>query len=403
MRLALFRQAMLPIEKPPEMVHFKKLVGLAVGADDAGPSAEEKRGGNADRKGGKGGKGKGREREEPASAAKGGRYVQDMGKTELMKGSQKGQWWRNCDSRIDVIVREFFALSSPEVSKVPPGHYIQQSGPCEVFVSGRAEGLQRMPVFPKGFVTVDATAVGGPKYLEPVLAPRWKVVFSSGSAKADIIVRADSSLDSPEVAVLMHGSVVDQSGPHIVLADGIVRMPISFSGHIGQEPSDPSRSPRQRQGWVTCDATSQGGPKFFEPCPDEEQPQGQGPGAWDKNRMWKVVNLVESGRQLALTSKAEPCVPGSGKVPPEDMSLGWLTDGDLVEQVGHSKKVRGNMVMPVRVVGGSCQGASGWVTRRLVDKARDTPEDAWFVELRNGEAHAGDRDRRKPRGRRHED
>merc|ERR1719230_2565995 len=127
-----------------------------------------------------------------------------MGKTEVMLGSQKGAWWRNCgEGRLDVLVREQFALTSTELWKVPPGHYVQQGGPCEVFVNGQACGLQRMPVLPRGWAKVDATAVGGPRYLEPVRSPRWKVIFSSGSNRGDIVVRSDVSLESEEVAVLL--------------------------------------------------------------------------------------------------------------------------------------------------------------------------------------------------------
>jgi len=408
------REAMLPIAKPPEVAHFKFLICPNFAGDipeldreyDQRDSRDARRSGadNADRKG----KGKGKTKD-----GKGGRYVPDMGKTEVMTGSQKGQWWRNCPAnKLDVIVREQFSLQSSELWKVPPSHYVQQAGPVEVFVSGPAEGLQRMPVLPRGWVTVDASAVqfGGPKYLEQVRRPRWKVIFQSGSNKGDIVAREACSLESEEVAVLLCGTIVEQSGPQEINKDGIVRMPIAWPEHSGRDPSDPSRPPLRRGGWVTCDATAQGGPKFFEPCLDEEvdtRPPEEpdvaadrhGGGSWDKNRTWKVVNLgSDSSRALPIVNRMEPFAPGTGKVPPDDMLVRWLADGDIIEQVGHSKKMRGYMVMPVRLPGDDASGgAVGWVTRRLVDKTREGPEDVWFVELRNGVE--ADRERRRNRRR----
>jgi len=415
------REAMLPIEKPKEVAHLKFLICPSLAGDvpepdrdnydqrdarDARRSSAE----NVDRKG----KGKGKEK-----GSKGGRYVPDMGKTEVMPMPQRGQWWRNCpENALDVIVRDQFSLQSTELWKVPPGHYVQQAGPVEVFVSGPAEGLQRMPVLPRGWVTVDASAVqfGGPKYLEQVRRPRWKVVFQSGSNKGDIVAREACSLESEEVAVLLCGTRVEQSGPQEINHDGIVRMPISWPEGAGRDPSNPSRPPIRRGGWVTCDATAQGGPKFFEPCVDEEAeapkpPEehesaaadrhgGGGGGNWDKNRMWKVVGLgTDPSRALPVVSRMEPYAPGTGKVPPDDMLVRWLADGDIIEQVGHSKKMRGYMVMPVRLPDADAGGGvTGWVTRRLVDKTRDGPEDTWFVEIRNGVE--ADRDRRRNRRRR---
>merc|ERR1719464_2254308 len=49
-------------------------------------------------------------------------------------------------------------------------------------------------------------------------------------------------------------------------------MPIVFAEGVGRDPSSPSQPSRHRTGWVTCDATSQGGPKFFEPCSPESSP-----------------------------------------------------------------------------------------------------------------------------------
>jgi len=427
-----YREAMLPIPKPTETGHLKFLICPSPIFDDrlepeTLPEPRDRQRGGPDRKG----KGKGKEK--PVKG--GGRFIQDMGTTQVHPGSQRGQWWRNVAAdRLDVIIREQFSLASTEIWKVPAGHYVAQGGPCEVFISGQATGLQRMPVLPRGWATVDASAVGGPKYLEPVRTPRWKVVFSSGSNKGDIVVRDGVSLESDEVAVLLCGTHVDQCGPQELLEDGIIRMPIVFAAGVGREPSSASQPPKRRTGWVTCDATSQGGPKFFEPCPEELEPprttlqQGPpapepahggaalgdpgGPGAlvsggragapssWDKNRLWKVVHLEASAgsRQLPMVSRAEPYAPGTGRVPPEDVVVRWLQDGDVVEQVGHSKKMRGYMVMPVRFfLSEAARGpgareepdkAEGWVTRRLVDKSRDHADMAWFEELRGAEEHA---------------
>jgi len=408
------REAMMPIEKCPETAHLKFLIvpGASDAPDAVGDASETResrdlrRGGERPERKGQG-RGKGKE-------SKGGRYVPDMGRTETLPMTRPGQWWRNCtDPGLDVIVREDLSLSSPDLFKVPPGHYVQQSGKCEVFVSGKATGLLRMPVAPRGWVTVDATQVRGPKYLEQVRTPSWKVIFQSGSTKGDIVVREGRLLESPEVAVLLYGTVVQQAGPQEVLEDGIVRMPIVFpeAEREGPDMSGGSRKPYLRTGWVTCDATSQGGPRFFEPvsaelkCAAQAVPTATAAGgassvasdaaaaaggSWDKNRMWKVVNLQQ--RSLPLVSRAEPFAPGTSHAPLDDIVVRWLSDGDVVEQVGHSKKMRGYMVMPVRLEGG---GSEGFVTRRLVDKTRDGPEDVWFVELRNG-VEAERSDRRRP-------
>ncbi|CAK0809849.1 unnamed protein product [Prorocentrum cordatum] len=73
-----------------------------------------------------------------------------------------------------------------------------------------------MPVLSRGWATVDATAVGGPRYLRPVRAATWQVVFTSGDPRGDIVVRESLSLESPEVAMLFCGAVVEQSGPQEV-------------------------------------------------------------------------------------------------------------------------------------------------------------------------------------------
>jgi len=409
-RLCRIRELMLPIEQPAETLHLKKLNCPRTLED--GPPLEsvvqpDTRGqfrstaGTADRKG----KGKGKDK----TLRAGGRLIPDMGRTEAMPNWQKGQWWRNVGAEnLDVVIREQFHLVSQEIGKIPPGHYVQEAGPVEVFVEGQACGLQRMPVQPRGWVTVDASEVGGPKYLEPVRSARWKVVFSSGSNKGDIVVRDAVSLESDEVAVLVTGTVVEQGGPQEVLKDGIIRMPINFSD--GRNSSGKSR---QGRGWVTCDASAQGGPTFFEPCPEDiDQAEAtwapnatqaeNGPstlgvekpaagGSWDKNRIWRVVNLGP-GDNLPVVTRAEGFPPGGNgsRTPPDDMVVRWLGDGDQVEQVGHSKKTRGYMVMPIRFLMGSETGApaegeavEGWVTRRLVEKVRDSAElQHWFEEVR---------------------
>jgi len=384
------RNAMLPIAKPEAVSELKFLFCPdASGGPDAEPERDKDRIKGRDKAKGKGKDGKGQ--------SKGvGRHIPEMGTTEILPGTAKGTWWRNISpDGMDVIIREQFLLSSPEVLRVQPGQYVLQAGPLEVFVSGPATGLQRMPAQPRGWATVDASSVGGPVYLEKVRSPHWKVVFSSGSSKGDIVVRHSVSLDSEEVAVLTCGTIVDQAGPLEMTKDGIVRMPIHFADGIGREPASASQPPRTRHGWVTCDASAQGGPKFFEPVAGAQDQQSLLPAAqeeeeqvqvnsssWDQNRMWKVTNL-EAGQQLAVVRKVEPYAPGSGRIPADDNLVKWLSNGDVVEQTGHSKKLRGYMVMPIRM-----DSDSGWVVRRMVDKSG-----AWFQEIVNGES----RDRRKTR------
>mmetsp|Transcript_59451 Transcript_59451/g.72769 ORF Transcript_59451/g.72769 Transcript_59451/m.72769 type:complete len:438 (+) Transcript_59451:48-1361(+) len=377
------RQVMLPIEKPAEVYNLKFLICPSAAPPDEEGDRDRIRG--RDRKGGAKGNQKGQ------VPQNGGRFIPEMGRTEIVPRSQRGNWWRNCcRDRGEVIVREQFLLTSEEIRRIPYGQYVQQAGPLEVFVSGPAEGLQRMPVQPRGWATVDATTVGGPLYLEKVKAPKWQVIFSSGSTKGDIVVRKGVSLDSDEVAVLTCGTVVEQAAPLESTEDGIVRMPILFEG---RQPSGPSNPPKQKMGWVTCDATSQGGPKFFEPvddnkpkAKDKEQEQEQ-EGHWENNRIWRVMNLQDM-EQLALVKKCEPYAPGTGKVPAPGLLVRYLFNGDTVTQVGHSKKVRGYMVMPVKI-----ESDEGWVVRRLVDRNRD--QNAWFEEIINGEP----REKRRHRNR----
>eukprot|EP00932_Pfiesteria_piscicida_P019999 SRR837773.682.p2 GENE.SRR837773.682~~SRR837773.682.p2 ORF type:complete len:378 (+),score=127.35 SRR837773.682:111-1136(+) len=320
-----------------------------------------------------------------------------MGHTEVIPGFRPGQWWRNCtEDRLEVIVRRDFSLTSPEVCRIQPGQYVKQHGPGEVFVTGQAQGLQRMPVKPNGWVTMDASSVSGPKYLEQVSSPTWRIIFRSGKEQGDVVVRESVELNSTEVAVLDYGEIVEQTDPLVKTErEQIIRMPIAFRQGAGKDPNDPKRPARVNRGWVTCDASSQGGPRFFEPCVGEirgsrqhrerDRDRDREDGDWDKSRMWKVINAGGDGdRRLAVVGRPEPYPPGR-MTPATEVVISWLKEGDRLEQIGHSKKIRGYMVMPVRVLQGvTGDQDSGWVTRRVVDKTRDGPEDVWFVELRNG-------------------
>jgi len=431
-------QAMLPIEKPAEIAKLKFLFFPGYGVQEDEPEEKEKKSnrrpvhnhgegkerndqrGKGNRKGAKG-------REDQRTE---GRFVPEMGKTELEPNYVKNQWWRNSSKgELEVIVRDGFSLMSQEIWKVPFGHYVQQSGPSEIFVSGQAAGLCRMPVYPSGWVTADASSVGGPKYLEAARVARWKVNFKSDTPKGDILVRGSVSLESDEVGCISYGTLVHQNGPQKTLEDGIIRMPITWAI---SEPS--SGSGGTRSGWVTCDASSQGGPKFFLAAPEEDDPNelpvppppaddtrpasgsrstpagapspekakgADGISTWDKNRLWKVTGLepgADPPRMLPIVTRSEPYAPGTGRVPAEDSLVRWLENDEVVEQIGHSKKTRGYMVMPIRVVrdakGEEVKNADeGWVTRRLVDKTYGS-DGAWLVEMREGGEDA-ERDKRR--------
>ncbi|CAK0850988.1 unnamed protein product [Prorocentrum cordatum] len=109
--------------------------------------------------------------------------------------------------------------------------------------------------------------------------------------------------------------------------------------------------------------------------------------------MWTVTNAPQVGGLggMPVLMEAEPWAPGSdAPPPPEDTVVRWLSNGDTVEQVGHSKKVHGYMVMPIRCLrpgedadGKGDTAAEGWVTRRLVDKerARGGQHVVWFDEV----------------------
>lgn len=120
--------------------------------------------------------------------------------------------------------------------------------------------------------------------------------------------------------------------------------------------------------------------------------QGQEPppedGKWEKHRVWKAANLAPSGGRIAVLVTSEPHAPGRGREPSPSRVVAWLQEGDLVQQVGHSKKVRNHMVMPVKLLSKSpltapeadagAPGADGWVTRRI------HAGPSWFEEQGDG-------------------
>mmetsp|Transcript_158943 Transcript_158943/g.281737 ORF Transcript_158943/g.281737 Transcript_158943/m.281737 type:complete len:448 (-) Transcript_158943:42-1385(-) len=114
---------------------------------------------------------------------------------------------------------------------------------------------------------------------------------------------------------------------------------------------------------------------------------------YTKNRTWRVINLQDEGE---LKETGIPCVsvakafcPDIASDPREDIVVRWLKNGDLVQQIGHSKKIRGFVVMPVRLFatadGTQCNEdeQDGWVTRCSPDKVKDAGEGVWFEEVRD--------------------
>lgn len=181
-----------------------------------------------------------------------------------------GSWWRvNGSLTEDVVIRMGVSLASSELQRIRAGDLVQQAGRARVLVSGRANGCIRLPIRPTGWVTADAQAAGGPKYLVKAGVPRWRVVFHS----SPVIVRSDFDLTSKEVETLYNGDIVEQAGPTSRREDGLIRMPITptivrrsegdgdHDGHVGQG---------RVLGWVTLDATEAGGPLFFKPAPDAD-------------------------------------------------------------------------------------------------------------------------------------
>lgn len=104
-----------------------------------------------------------------------------------------------------------------------------------------------------------------------------------------------------------------------------------------------------------------------------------------------------------MVNSPEPFAPGVDRKGLLDtIFVRWLNDGDVVEQVGHSKKMRGHMVMPIRIHmgdGGNLivegQKADGWVTRRLVDKQKEVEHGVWFVELDSSTMDTREREERR--------
>eukprot|EP00747_Dinoflagellata_sp_TGD_P167659 gnl/TRDRNA2_/TRDRNA2_192423_c0_seq1.p1 gnl/TRDRNA2_/TRDRNA2_192423_c0~~gnl/TRDRNA2_/TRDRNA2_192423_c0_seq1.p1 ORF type:complete len:322 (-),score=33.81 gnl/TRDRNA2_/TRDRNA2_192423_c0_seq1:186-1100(-) len=186
---------------------------------------------------------------------------------------KRGAWWRVVQTLgEDVLVREGVSLLSPELRRASPGDLVLQAGAARSIREGRARGCIRVPVVPSGWVTADARPAGGPLYLVHVPTPRWRVVYTSSTSKeGDVIVRADTPLDSEEVTVLWSGDIVDQAGPLLTRTDGIIRMPIT--PHVTRRPADGEadlengnrveRVSCKVLGWVTIDASEAGGPVFF--------------------------------------------------------------------------------------------------------------------------------------------
>lgn len=179
--------------------------------------------------------------------------------------SQRGAWWRvRGNLREDLVIRSGLSLCSAELRRAAPGDVFQQKGMPRVISAGKSQGCIRMPIQPSGWVTADASRVGGPQYLVRTHAPQWRGVYQSpgnGTGGKDVIVRASFELDSEAVGHLSCGDIVEQAGPLITRPDGITRMQVSSraaNGFNGERIS----------GWVTTDASSAGGPVFFKLIPE---------------------------------------------------------------------------------------------------------------------------------------
>lgn len=227
-----------------------------------------------------------------------------------------GAVWQVKNGDFDSVwVRSDIDMRSTILREIKQGTEVTQKGWAEVFVDGDAKGLVRMPIKPDGWVTVDATELGGPIYLElieegpifdspktskkgdgkgqkgkgkermqespsetPSLSPRsdaevgaarvggstvvsppsgkmWEVIFKSGAAKADIIVRELADIASQEVCFLFQGDVVEQNGDVFMSPEKVPRLPIKTA--LGNT------------GWVTLDASARGGPAFLAPATNE--------------------------------------------------------------------------------------------------------------------------------------
>jgi len=196
---------------------------------------------------------------------------------------KRGAWWR-VHERLpeDVLVRSGVSLASSEVRRIAPGELVQQAGAARALTGGRARGCIRLPVFPNGWVTADATRAGGPRYLVRAGVPKWKVVYTSptSSSTGDVIIRSEKELDSEAVHVLYNGDVVEQAGPALNLLDekfeGILRMPVTAIVRRRGNGADDVDSDgmvfdnAKALGWVTVDASAQGGPVFLKLLPDTD-------------------------------------------------------------------------------------------------------------------------------------
>lgn len=213
-----------------------------------------------------------------------------------------GTWWRASRNE-EVVVREGMSLWSREIERHPSGSYLLQAAAIGTLERGRERGIVRMPIHPRGWVTLDASPAGGPRYFEIYpAAPRWRVAHKSGTKHGDVLVRATRALDSREVGVLWHGDYVEQIGATEVQQEpqgkDIFRMPVAillaadtaatlaatqlelkfrksengdWTGAARAEAErqvvwNAVRRPDQLCGWVTVDASKAGGPRFFEEC-----------------------------------------------------------------------------------------------------------------------------------------
>mmetsp|Transcript_37938 Transcript_37938/g.80657 ORF Transcript_37938/g.80657 Transcript_37938/m.80657 type:complete len:330 (-) Transcript_37938:52-1041(-) len=190
---------------------------------------------------------------------------------------QRGAWWRVRTSlREDLVVRAGISLVSAELRRTAPGEMLQQKGRPRVLTRGRARGCIRMPIQPCGWVTADASRIGGPQYLFRAHAPRWRAIYQSPNrnGKGDVLVRSGQELDSEAVVSLLCGNIVEQGGPAEVRPDGIIRMRITACIGRGVGDGDEAGSRADEagskvSGWITVDASAAGGPVFFKLIPED--------------------------------------------------------------------------------------------------------------------------------------
>jgi len=103
--------------------------------------------------------------------------------------------------------------------------------------------------------------------------------------------------------------------------------------------------------------------------------------AWDKVRRWQAT--IPEDERVPVVTCSEPFGPGIGRDAPEDIVVKWLKNGDVVRQTDHSKKMKGYMVMPVKVEASNPfeVEVEGFVTRRSIEKNRDNGDVVWFEEV----------------------